>query len=110
MKNYILLSFVLLFAANCFAQDTVSLGAGYQHDVFFSLKNGIVQTSPAKNWDVAFGVYLFDAAVIINSENGVTLYNVPNTDTAGWLTLDTSGLSTWPVLYNSDTALEYRRF
>ena len=34
--------------------DSISMGAGYADEIFYSLENGIVETSPRSAWDIAF--------------------------------------------------------
>ena len=87
-----------------FAQQTVSILPGYSHQTFYSLQNGVIKQEPNNNWDIAFQIDGFAASLRINSANGVTLHKVPNTDQAGWATVDTAGISGWPLRYNSDQA------
>lgn len=108
MKKTGILS-ALLFAgsASVNAQvvtDTVSLGAGYANQVWYSLENDEQGNAPKNNWDIAFDASGYGTSVHINSVTGTGLWKYPVADTAGWSTLDTAGLSTWPNVYNSDTS------
>lgn len=84
--------------------DTVSLGAGYANQIWYSLQNDEQGSAPKNNWDIAFDVSEFGSSIHINSVIGTMLWKYPTADTSGWSTLDTTGLSTWPKLYNSDTS------
>jgi hypothetical protein len=83
--------------------DTVSIGAGYANDVWYSLENDNQGTAPAANWDLAFDVSDYGTSIRINSAHGVTLWQYPSGDTTAWATLDTTGITTWTPRYNSDT-------
>lgn len=84
--------------------DTVSLGAGYANQVWYSLENDEQGNAPKNNWDIAFDASGYGTSVHINSVAGTELWKYPVADTAGWSTLDTAGLSAWPKAYNSDTS------
>jgi hypothetical protein len=81
--------------------NSVEMGAGYANDVYYSFSNGTVHTVDRTNWDVAFYTLTWSAGVIINEGNGVELSVYANADTSGWNAIDTTGLSSWPKLYNS---------
>lgn len=91
------------FTGNSMAQltDSISMGSGYANDVYYSFYYGEVKTEARDNWDIAFYSAQFSAGIITNGGSGVMLYTWPNGDTTNWNTVDTSGLSGWPVLYNS---------
>jgi hypothetical protein len=105
---------ILLFSNNNLLQaqeeHSVSMGASYVDEVFFSLKNGIVKTSPRNSWDIAFYTQAFSAGIITNDGAGVALYTYPNAGSAGWETFDTTGMSTWPQLFNNTTSWEEGSF
>ncbi len=90
--------------------DSVVMGAGYANDVFYSLKNGIVATVPRTDWDIAFHTSVFSAAILTNGAIGIDLYCYPKADTSGWNNIDTTGMSTWPVLYNDPDMWENGAF
>ncbi|MES2591852.1 MAG: T9SS type A sorting domain-containing protein [Bacteroidota bacterium] len=107
MKKLLLLSTSLLILTKVNAQvvaDTVSLGAGYTNQKWYSLENDEQGTSPKNNWDIAFDVSGFGSSIHINSVTGTMLWKYSSADTAGWATIDTTGIATWPALYNSDTS------
>lgn len=117
MKTFKVLVFsliILLFSNNnpLQAQDDydVSMGAGYVDEVFFSLKNGIVKTSPRNTWDIAFYTQAFSAGIITNDGAGVALYVYPNAAIDGWETFDTTGMSSWTPLFNNTTSWEEGAF
>lgn len=83
--------------------DTVSLGAGYGQQVWYSLSNDNQGTAPKNNWDIMFEVSGFGSSIHINSVTGTLLWKYPHADTSGWSSLDTTGISIWKPLYNSDT-------
>jgi len=88
--------------------DTITLGASYVNDIYYSFKNGVIAEVPRANWDIAFGVPVRSSSILINSSAGATLKAYPSTFTT-WVsntTLDTTGYKTWDFLYNSDTTWE----
>jgi len=83
--------------------DTVSLGAGYANQKWYSLQNDEQGSAPKNNWDIAFDVGGFGTSIHINSIIGTMLWTYPSADTSGWASLDTTGINTWTPKYNSDT-------
>lgn len=106
MKKILLLSFTLSSFVYSYSQvtDTVSLSTGYANQVWYSLQNDNQGSAPKNNWDLAFDCSGFGSAVHINSITGTMVWLYPNTDTSGWNTLDTAGITTWKAYYNSDTS------
>ena len=84
--------------------DTVSLGASYAHQVWYSLQSDEQGSAPKNNWDIAFAASGFGSTILTNSASGVMLWNYPGSDASGWASVDTTGLSTWTPRYNSDTS------
>jgi hypothetical protein len=84
--------------------DTVSVGASYANQVWYSLQSDEQGSAPKNNWDIAFSVSGFGSTIFTNSASGVMLWNYPNSDASGWASVDTTGLSTWTPRYNSDTS------
>lgn len=82
--------------------DSVSMEPTYAMDVYYSFENGEVASVPRTNWDIAFHTVQFSATILTNGGNWVNLYAYPNSDTTGWNSIDTTGLSTWPVLYDNE--------
>lgn len=81
---------------------SISMGAGYSNDVFYSFSDGVVAAVPNNNWDVAFTTDLFDASVRVNAAAGIEVF-LGSEDLASWSTLDTAGIFDSP-LYNSDAS------
>ncbi|WP_107039644.1 T9SS type A sorting domain-containing protein [Brumimicrobium mesophilum] len=107
MKKSILFT-ALLFAGSQFLNaqstiETVSIGAGYADETWYSLENGDQGTKTAADWDLAFDLGGFGTSIRINSGNGVLLYAYPNGDVNDWAMVDTTGLSTWEAVYNSES-------
>lgn len=113
MKKLLTSLTLLLVATFSFAQavnDSVMLGAQYANQVWYSLANDEQGSSPKNNWDIAFEINSITSSILLNSANGNTLWVYPKSDITGWSTMDTSGIGTWPKLYNSDLAWEAGAF
>ncbi|MFA8301062.1 MAG: T9SS type A sorting domain-containing protein [Hyphomicrobiales bacterium] len=111
-KNFILLllsivtfSFNQVFAQNL-VEDQITLGSGYENDVYYSMKDGVVATVPRTNWDIAFKTTHIDATIITNGGAGIELYTYPNGDISSWATVDTAGLYQWKKQYNTPAIWE----
>ena len=87
--------------------DTVSVGAGYANQVWYSLENDEQATQAKDNWDLAFDLKGITSGIRINSASGVKLWAYPKSDVSGWATVDTTGLSTWDGRWDSDTSWTY---
>jgi hypothetical protein len=83
MKKILLLaaSVAVLFSAcdkeeekSDYKDVTISLGANYVYDVFYSLENGEVAKVKRSDWDIAFSVPLQTAAIRINEGSGVEVF------------------------------------
>jgi len=90
--------------------DSAIMGPGYANDVYYSFATGTVASPEAGNYDIAFYTTIWSAGIMTNDGRGVTLWAYPNADTNGWATIDTTGLSTWPPLYNSIESWEEGAF
>lgn len=91
-------------------EHQVSVGAGYADEVFFSLKTGVVKTTPRNTWDIAFYSQAFSAGIITNSGAGVELYAYPKSANDGWDAFDTIGMTSWIPLYNDVSQWEEGAF
>lgn len=91
-------------------EENLSMGPGYIDDIYYNITQGIVETTPRDTWDIAFYTARFSAGILTNEGIGVTLYCYPNGDTSAWSSIDTAGMSTWPVLHNSPTDWEEGAF
>jgi hypothetical protein len=106
---------LVVFSSTIFAQgtrksDSISMSAGYTSEVYYSLKNGVVLTSPRATWDIAFRTMKLSSSILTNDGAGVVLYTYPKADTSGWAAVDTSGLSSWTPMYNDPTNWENGAF
>ncbi|MEI6900313.1 MAG: hypothetical protein WCL00_10580 [Bacteroidota bacterium] len=110
MKKYLLFSniitvFISFLAIESRSQtttstDSVSMGASYANEVYYSMKNGVVSTYPRNSWDIAFRTMVMSSSIITNDGKGVMLYTYPKADTSGWSSVDTAGWQTWAPMYN----------
>lgn len=109
MKKGLLLSFLALagFSNAQLVSDSVSMGAGYANNIWYSLENDEQGTAQAaNNWDLGFATTIspsnpLAASIIFNNKVG-TVYAVPGSDGTDLATADTAGISTWTTLYNSE--------
>ncbi len=99
-----------IFVNGQMVADSVEMGAGYANDIYYSMENGEIASVDRTNWDIAFYTNTFSAGVIINEGKGLECTLYPNADTTGWDNVDTTGHSTWPVLYNSPEMWEEGAF
>lgn len=107
MKKFLLSTCCLLTLIQVQAQvitDTVSIGANYANQVWYSLQDDEQGASPKNNWDLAFEIESFGTSIHINSVTGTMLWTYPHGDTSSWNTMDTIGISGWVSQYNSDTS------
>jgi hypothetical protein len=90
--------------------ETISLGASYVNDVYYSLGNGVIDEVPRANWDIAFSVSTRSSSIIINESTDIILKAYPNTWTWATDISDTTGFHTWTSLRNADTDWEIGAF
>lgn len=83
--------------------DTVTVGAQYANQVWYSLPNGDVKSEPKDNWDIAFQISGIAASILANTQKGLAVYQSPYS-VADWATVDTAGIIGWNALHNSDTS------
>jgi hypothetical protein len=88
------------FATGQMVADSVEMGATYANDIYYSMENGEVHSVDRNNWDVAFFTSPWSSEILVNDGAGAELRTYPNADTSSWDAIDTTGLHTWPVLYN----------
>jgi len=96
--------------SNVYQHDTISMEPGRTHDVFYSLKTGNTYQQIRSDWDIQFSTHVFDVTIRTNGAQGVVLYTYPNSDISEWNSVDTTGLSTWPALNDSDKDWEMGAF
>lgn len=90
--------------------ETVSLGASYVNEVWYTLSDGTETAAPKAEWDLAFSVDGFSSSIRVNNGNGVELYAYPNGTNADWNSVDASDIANWEPLYNSYTDWEIGAF
>lgn len=103
---------VAFFALNITAQvqtETVSIGAGYTDQVWYNLSDGIIESAPKNDWDIAFDASAFGSSILINSIIETELYIYPGS-TADFETLDISDIGSWEQAYNSVSSWDYGAF
>ncbi len=107
MKKKILsISFLALFTVTANAQviiDTVAVGSGYINQKWYSLQNDEQGTQNKDNWDIAFEVTGTSAAILANTQKANFAVYKTHFSIADYATLDTVGIASWPMLYNSDS-------
>lgn len=107
MKKQLLSVCIALSALATNAQstnDSVSIEAGYANQTWYSLENGTLESAPKDEWDLAFEINGFASSIRLNHVNGNKLWVYAHGDTADWSSIDTTGISSWPALFNSDTS------
>lgn len=116
-KKILLFSMSVLAAAGIQAQtwvnDSVTMGAGYANDIYYSLANGAVQSSNNQTWALAFqmtpqGPYGNVSIFANHAQKNVSVYSLhlkASTNFATLTALDTIGKTgDAHKLYNSDTS------
>lgn len=113
----------LALSTSSFAQswiaDTITMGANYANDIYYSLKNDEQRTEPSTNWHLAFqmtpqGPYGNVSIFANHVQGGVHIYSThlqaaPNFATFSYA--DTAGLTgTGRELFNSDKSWNYGAF
>jgi hypothetical protein len=109
MKKQLLFLFLVAnLALVAQTTETVTMGAGYANDVYYSFANGVEKTVARNNWHIAFTTQIVDAAIWINDGLGVELYQV-STDTTDFGSIDTTGMM-GSALHNSPAVWEEGAF
>lgn len=98
------LMIALLLPITTIAQvsETVTINPGYTNQTFYSMANATVSTIDNTDWDLAFQISGFEAAILINSKNNVKLFKA-NKDASEWATMtaaDTTGMYYSELLNN----------
>ncbi len=86
--------------------DTVTTNPTYANNVWYSLENDDQGSFAANAWDISLATAMgamdeLTTAVWFNHKIG-KVYEIPGSDPANFANADTTGLSTWDPLYNSD--------
>jgi len=113
----LLIAFFVMFSNNVYPDsnleydaDSIIMNPSYVMDVFYSFENGTVGSASNTEWDIAFYTNILSAGIITNGARGVELKTYLNADTSGWNNIDTTGLASWPMLYNDETIWEEGAF
>jgi hypothetical protein len=88
------------------AQETVTVTTGPSNSLqsFYSLENGLLDTRPLAEWDLAFEISGFTASILVNTAKGIQAFKAPYA-VASWASLDTAGMASgWTRIHNSDTS------
>ena len=102
--NKIFTTLLLFISFNLFSQNqSISLLPSYTNQSFYSLENGEVANLNNTDWDLAFSTATMSSSIRINAGMGTELYSYPLGDTTDWNTFNSSNLSNWLPIYNSDT-------
>lgn len=114
MKRHLLsLSTLALITISTQAQviiDTVSIGAGYINQKYYSLQNDEQGTQGKDNWDIGFEITGYAGTILANTQKAnFAVYKAPFS-IANYGTVDTTGMSSWPMLYNSDQTWDIGAF
>lgn len=100
----------MIATAQTTIQDTVSTGAAYANDIWYSLQNDNQGSQPRAGWDLAFEANGYTTAILINSGNGVELYQTNLTASDFSVAINPSSVSSMPKRYNTDTSWAYGAF
>ena len=103
-KLYSLLVLTMIFTYNIYAQtQSISLQPSYTNQSFYSMENGEAANVDNADWDLAFSTGAMSSSIRINAGMGTELYLYPLGDTTDWNTFNSSNISSWTPIYNSDT-------
>jgi hypothetical protein len=100
----------LLQAQGSSVSDTLVMGASYANEIYYSMSGGKILVAPRNTWDIAFRTMLRSSSILTNDGSGVVLYTYPKSDTSGWAAIDTTGIKTWPPMYNDPNDWENGAF
>ena len=106
MKSKFIIFFFLLFIFSFKANaqnQTISMQPSYAHQIFYSMENGEIANIDNTDWDLAFSTGAMSSSIRINGGMGTELYLYPLGDTTNWNTFNSSNISSWSPVHNSDT-------
>ena len=89
----ILLSLSNIFYSQDIVYDDISMGAGYENMLFYSLENGLVAEAPMDGWDISFDVRSMGSSIRINGGMGHSLYYYGTLDEWDTVSLDNLDMS-----------------
>lgn len=106
MKHHILpasILFCLAISANAQEEVTVTTAPNNAMQTWYSLQNGVVDSKPLAEWDIAFEITGITGSIQVNTAKGVQVYKAPFA-ISQWADIDTTGLAaSWPAQHNSET-------
>ena len=97
--------------------DSAMMNPGYTTDIFYSMKNGFVDSSSNLTWHLAFAVRpslfpnntLQSTSIRINEARGVKVFK-SNFTNAQWSSFDSSGFGGWAKLHDNDSSWDLSAF
>jgi len=106
--------FCTAHAQTIVANDSAETGINSSQMTFYSLGTGMKTVTTNTDWHLAVTVRatqfpespLGGTTIRMNEAMGVKVYYVPNTNAAGFSTLDTTGFRTWAKLHDSDKSID----
>ncbi|OAB79866.1 T9SS type A sorting domain-containing protein [Cochleicola gelatinilyticus] len=101
----LLLSAILLATTLLSAQETVtiSMGTGYENDVYFNLSDQTENTYEAASWDIAFlRENAQSIGIRVNDGIGIQVFEAAN-NASDFDAIDVSNEANWTPLFNDDT-------
>ena len=105
IKINLLSIFCIIFSFSLHSQNqSISLQPSYTNQSFYSLENGEISNLNNSDWDLAFSTANMSSSIRINAGMGTELYSYPLGDTTDWNNFNSSNLSNWLPIYNSDTS------
>ncbi len=102
------LSTLLAFAftsGTLLAQETVTVTTAPSNaqQTWYSFQDGVVETRPLAEWDLAFEITGITGSIQANTAKGIEVYKAPFS-LAQWASIDTTGLASgWAQQHNSET-------
>jgi len=111
----LLASFSSLFAQS--VSDSVMMNPGYTTDIYYSMKNGFVDSSNNSSWHLAFAARpslfpnntLQSTSIRINEARGVNVFKSSFT-ISQWNAFDSTGFNTWTKLHDNDSSWDLSAF
>jgi hypothetical protein len=103
MKKVFTLIIALACLTSLHAQNTVdiSTGASYANEVYYSLSDGEISSTPRDQWDLAFGTDGMDINILANSGAATEVYTYPDGNTSAWDNVDITNIDSWAMMSNS---------
>ena len=96
--------FCIILSFSLYSQNqSISLQPSYTNQSFYSLENGEISNLNNSDWDLAFSTANMSSSIRINAGMGTELYSYQLGDTTDWNNFNSSNISNWLPIYNSDT-------